>query len=59
MYCVKVEKSLRILKYETIAWLVIGGVQDESILVDENGTMTKLYDFVGMNFLLPCYFEKT
>src|SRR3954467_7210037 len=23
MYCVKVEKSLRLLKYETIAWLVI------------------------------------
>ena len=21
--------------------------------------MTKLYDFVGTNFLLPCYFEKT
>ena len=33
MYCVKVEKSLRLLKYETIAWLVIGGVQDESTFV--------------------------
>ena len=33
MYCVKVEKSLRLLKYETIAWLVIGVVHDESILV--------------------------
>ena len=35
MYCVKVEKSLRLLKYETIAWLVIGVVHDESILCDE------------------------
>ena len=26
-------KSLRLFKYKTIAWLVIGGVQDESILV--------------------------
>ena len=33
MYCVKVEKSLRLLKYETIAWIVIGVVHDESILV--------------------------
>ena len=33
MYCVKVEKSLRLLKYETIAWLVIGVVHDESILM--------------------------
>ena len=33
MYCVKVEKSLRLLKYETIDWLVIGVVHDESILV--------------------------
>jgi len=37
MYCVKVEKSLRILKYETIAWLVIGVVHDLSILCDEDG----------------------
>ena len=36
MYCVKVEKSLRLLKYETIARLVIGVVYDESILCDEN-----------------------
>ena len=36
MYCVKVEKSLRLLKYETISWLVIGVVQDESILCDED-----------------------
>ena len=28
MYYVKVEKSLRLLMYETIAWLVIRGVQD-------------------------------
>ena len=33
MYCMKVEKSLRLLKYETIAWLVIGVLHDESILV--------------------------
>ena len=59
MYCVKVEKSLRLLKYETIAWLVIGVVHDESILVWRKWSMTKLYDFVGMNFLWPCYFEKT
>ena len=52
-------KSLRLLKYETIAWLVIGVVQDESILVWRKWSMTKLYDFVGMNFLWPCYFEKT
>ena len=58
-YCVKVEKSLRLLKYETIAWLVIGVVHDESILVWRKWSMTKLYDFVGMNFLCPCYFEKT
>ena len=52
-------KSLRLLKYETIAWLVIGVVHDESILVWRKWSMTKLYDFVGMNFLWPCYFEKT
>ena len=50
---------LRLLKYETIAWLVIGVVHDESILVWRKWSMTKLYDFVGMNFLWPCYFEKT
>ena len=33
MYCVKVEKRLTLLKYETISWLVIGVVHDESILV--------------------------
>ena len=52
-------KSLRLLKYETIAWLVIGVVHDESILVWRKWSMTKLYDFVGMNFLWPWYFEKT
>ena len=59
MYCVKVGKSLRLLKYETIAWLVIGVVHDESILVWRKWSITKLYDFVGMNFLWPCYFEKS
>ena len=52
-------KSLTLLKYDTIAWLVIGVVHDESILVWRKWSMTKLYDFVGMKFLLPCYFEKT
>ena len=52
-------KSLRLLKYETIAWLVIGVVHDESILVWRKWSMTKLYDFVGMKFLWQCYFEKT
>ena len=33
MYCMEVVKSLRLLKYETIVWLVIGVVHDESILV--------------------------
>ena len=52
-------KSLGLLKYETIAWPVIGVVHDESILVWRKWSLTKLYDFVGMNFLWPCYFEKT
>ena len=52
-------KSLRLLKYETIALLIIEVVHDESILVWQKWSMTKLYDFVGMNFLWPCYFEKT
>ena len=30
-------KSLRILKYETIAWLVIGVVHDVNILCGEDG----------------------
>ena len=33
MYCVKIEKVLKKLEYETIAWLVIEVVHDESILV--------------------------
>ena len=33
MYCVKIEEVLKILKYETISWLVIGVVHDESILM--------------------------
>ena len=52
-------KSSRLLMHETIAWLVIGVVHDESILVWWKWSMTKLYDFVGMNILLPCCFEKT
>ena len=59
MYCVKVEKVWERRKYETIAWLVIGVVHDERILVWQKWSMTRLYDFVGMNFLWPCYFEKT
>ena len=51
-------KSLRLLKYETIAWLVIGVVHDESIIVWRKWSMTKLYDFVGMNFLWPCYLRR-
>ena len=34
------QKSLRLLKYETIAWLVIGLVHDGSILCDENEAWT-------------------
>ena len=30
-------KSLRLLKYETIAWLVIGVVHDLNILCGEDG----------------------
>ena len=33
MYCTKIEEVLKKLEYETIAWLVIGVVHDESILV--------------------------
>ena len=51
MYCVKVEKAWEIIKYETIAWLVIGVVHDESIYVWRKWSMAKLYDFVGMSFL--------
>ena len=52
-------KSLRLLKYETIAWLDIGVVHDGSIFVWRRWSITKLYDFVGMSFLSPCYFERT
>ena len=52
-------KSLRLLKYETIAWLVIRVVHDESILVWRKWSMTKLYDFVGISLVWPCCFEKT
>ena len=52
-------KSLRLFKYETIAWLVIGGIDAGNIFVWRRWSMAKLYDFVGMNFHLPCYFEKT
>ena len=38
MYCVKIEKVWEHQKYETIAWLVIGVVHDESILCDKNET---------------------
>ena len=38
---------------------VIGVVHDESIIVWRKWSTTKLYDLVGMNFLWPCYFEKT
>ena len=38
------------LKYETIAWLVIGVVHDGSILCDEDRATTRLYDFVGITF---------
>ena len=37
MYCVKVEKVLKMLKYETIAWLVIEVVHDLNILCGEDG----------------------
>ena len=50
MYCVKIEIFWEHQKYETIAWLVIGVVHDESILVWRKWNMTKLYDFVGITF---------
>ena len=37
MYCVKIEKVLKMLKYETIAWLVIEVVHDLNILCGEDG----------------------
>ena len=36
MYCVKIEKVLQKLEYETIAWLVIGVVHDLNILCNED-----------------------
>ena len=36
MYCVKIEKVLKKLKYETIAWLVIGVVHDLNTLCGED-----------------------
>ena len=37
MYCVKIEKVLKKLEYETIAWLVIGVVHDLNTLCGEDG----------------------
>ena len=37
MYCVKIEKVLKKLEYETIAWLVIRVVHDLSTLCGEDG----------------------
>ena len=50
MYCVKVEKVWQHQKHETIAWLVIGVVNDLNILCDEDGATSILYDFVGITF---------
>ena len=50
MYCVEIEKVLKKLEYETIAWLVIGVVHDLNILCDEDRATTRLYDFVGITF---------
>ena len=36
MYCVKIEKVLKKLEYETIAWLVIGVVHDLNTLCGED-----------------------
>ena len=37
MHCVKIEKVLKKLEYETIAWLVIGVVHDLNTLCGEDG----------------------
>ena len=50
MYCVKIEKVLKKLEYETIAWLVIGVVHDLNTLCDEDRATARLYDFVGITF---------
>ena len=55
----RLKKFWECQKYETISWLVIGVVDDESIIVWRKWNMTKLYDFVGISFLWLCYFEKT
>ena len=52
-------KSLRLFKYETIAWLVIVGIEVGNIFVWRKWSMDKLYDFVGISLLWPCCFEKT
>ena len=49
MYCVKIEKVLKKLEYETIAWLVIGVVHDKYFVLTRQ-SMTRLYDFVGITF---------
>ena len=49
MYCVKIEKVLKKLEYETIAWLVIGVVHDKFFVLRRQ-SMTRLYDFVGIAF---------
>ena len=36
MYCVKIEKVLKKVEYETIAWLVIGVVHDLNTLCGED-----------------------
>ena len=51
-------KNLRLLKYETIAWLVIGVVHDLNTLCGEDGDSQTIW-FCRDNFLWPCYFEKT
>ena len=50
MYCVKIEKVLKNLEYETIAWLVIGVVHDLNTLCGEDRATARLYDFVGITF---------
>ena len=37
MYCVKIEKVLKKLEYETIPWLVIGVVHDLNTLCEDDG----------------------
>ena len=42
-------KSLRLLKYDTIAWLVIEVVHDKYFVL-RRWSMARLYDFVGITF---------